>query len=86
MRTVKSSPARMSPGARGLLVVFACNHCPFVIHLADALGEFAREIAPLGVNTVAINSNDLGTISAGRPGADEGVRRRATLGFSLSAR
>jgi peroxiredoxin len=46
-------------GGRGLLVVFACNHCPFVIHLADALGDFAREIAALGVTTVAINSNDL---------------------------
>lgn len=46
-------------GDRGLLVVFACNHCPFVIHLADALGDLAREIAAEGVNTVAINSNDL---------------------------
>ncbi len=46
-------------GERGLLVVFACNHCPFVIHLANALGEFAREISLQGVNTVAINSNDL---------------------------
>jgi peroxiredoxin len=46
-------------GSRGLLVVFACNHCPFVVHLARALGDFAREIAPLLVNTVAINSNDL---------------------------
>lgn len=46
-------------GERGLLVVFACNHCPFVIHLARALGDFAREIATQGVNTVAINSNDL---------------------------
>lgn len=46
-------------GGRGLLVVFACNHCPYVIHLADALGDFALEIAALGVNTVAINSNDL---------------------------
>ena len=45
-------------GPNGLLIVFACNHCPFVIHLADALGELAREIAPLGVHTVAINSND----------------------------
>ena len=43
----------------GLLVMFACNHCPFVIHLADAVGEFAREIAAQGVTTVAINSNDL---------------------------
>lgn len=46
-------------GERGLLVVFACNHCPFVIHLADALGDFAREITAQGVNTVAINSNDI---------------------------
>ena len=45
-------------GPSGLLVVFACNHCPYVIHLADALGDFAREIADQGVNTVAIMSND----------------------------
>jgi peroxiredoxin len=45
-------------GPAGLLVVFACNHCPFVVHLADALGVLAREIAEQGVGTVAINSND----------------------------
>jgi len=45
-------------GSNGLLVVFACNHCPYVIHVADALGELAREIAPLGVHTVAVNPND----------------------------
>lgn len=45
-------------GPAGLLVVFACNHCPFVIHLAAALGNLAREIAALGVHTVAINPND----------------------------
>ncbi|BCU75964.1 thioredoxin family protein [Luteolibacter sp. LG18] len=46
-------------GANGLLVVFACNHCPYVVHLADALGDFAREIESRGVGTVAIVSNDL---------------------------
>lgn len=46
-------------GPAGLLVVFACNHCPFVIHLADALGDLAREIAGSGVHTVAINPNDV---------------------------
>lgn len=45
-------------GPKGLLVVFACNHCPFVIHLADALGALAREISAQGIQTVAINSND----------------------------
>ena len=53
---------RMSPGdlrgPKGLLVVFACNHCPFVIHLARELGELARGIVDAGVRTVAINPND----------------------------
>ena len=45
-------------GPQGLLVVFVCNHCPYVVHLADALGRLAREIKLAGVGTVAINSND----------------------------
>lgn len=45
-------------GSAGLLVVFACNHCPFVLHLAKALGDMARELAPLGIGTVAVNPND----------------------------
>ncbi len=55
----KTHPRPSVAGERGLLVVFACNHCPFVIHLANALGALAREIATQGVNTVAVNSNDL---------------------------
>jgi peroxiredoxin len=46
-------------GNAGVLVVFACNHCPFVIHLADALGGLACEIESEGVATVAISSNDI---------------------------
>lgn len=45
-------------GPHGLLVAFVCNHCPFVIHLADALGDLARDLAADGIGTVAINSND----------------------------
>jgi peroxiredoxin len=46
-------------GELGLVVVFACNHCPYVIHLADALGTLAAEFAALGIGSVAINANDL---------------------------
>ena len=46
-------------GPQGLLVVFACNHCPFVVHLADALAGAARDFSTLGVGTVVINPNDL---------------------------
>jgi len=54
-------------GNAGLLLVFACNHCPFVVHLADALGGLAGEIEAEGVATVAINSNDIERFPADGP-------------------
>lgn len=41
-----------------LLVVFMCNHCPFVKHIADGLAQFARNYLPRGAAIVGINSND----------------------------
>jgi len=41
-----------------LVVVFACNHCPYVIHVRSALGAMAGELQQRGVSFVAINSND----------------------------
>jgi len=52
-------PATLVAGKHGLLVVFACNHCPYVVHLAGALGRLAGEIAEKGIATVAIASNDV---------------------------
>jgi len=46
-------------GKPGLLVMFICNHCPFVKHLRDALAEFGKEYQPQGLGIVAINSNDI---------------------------
>ncbi len=40
------------------VVMFVCNHCPFVVHVRDALGRLAREFQSKGVKFVAINSND----------------------------
>lgn len=45
-------------GGRGLLVMFICNHCPFVKHLRSALAEFGREYQEKGLKIVAISSND----------------------------
>jgi len=38
--------------------VFACNHCPYVIHLAKPLADLADEMKPKGLHTAAISSND----------------------------
>jgi peroxiredoxin len=45
-------------GATALLVVFLCNHCPYVKHIADRFAELAREYQARGVAVVGINSND----------------------------
>jgi peroxiredoxin len=45
-------------GAPGLLVIFMCNHCPYVKHIRHALADFAREYQPKGLKIVGINAND----------------------------
>ena len=45
-------------GPRGTLVMFICNHCPYVKAVLDRILRDARDLAPLGVSVVAINSND----------------------------
>lgn len=54
-------------GAPALLVVFMCNHCPYVIHIADHLAQLAQEYASRGVAVVGINSNDVANYPADSP-------------------
>ena len=46
-------------GAPGLLVMFICNHCPYVKHIRQGLAAFAREYGKKGLAIVGINSNDV---------------------------
>ena len=46
-------------GAPALLVMFLCNHCPYVRHIRDALASATREYQERGVAVVGINSNDI---------------------------
>ena len=41
------------------VVVFICNHCPFVVHILPEFVTFAAEYGEKGVNVVAISSNDV---------------------------
>ncbi len=45
-------------GEKGLLVMFICNHCPYVKSIRDRIVRDTNELKALGVNTVAIMSND----------------------------
>lgn len=46
-------------GAKGTLVMFICNHCPFVKHLRDELARLGRDLPQLGIGVVAISPNDV---------------------------
>lgn len=45
-------------GEKGLLIMFICNHCPYVKAVTDRIVRDANELYALGVNPVAIMSND----------------------------
>ena len=46
-------------GTKGNLVVFICNHSPFIIHLLEHFNLLADKLKPQGITTIAISSNDI---------------------------
>jgi peroxiredoxin len=63
--------------AKALLVVFMCNHCPYVKHVAPALAELGKQYQSKGVAVVGINSNDVKNHPEDSPGKmAEEVRSR----------
>jgi peroxiredoxin len=50
-----------------LVVIFMCNHCPYVIHIRTALAQLARDFAPKNVGVVGISSNDVKNYPADSP-------------------
>ena len=46
-------------GNKALLVIFICNHCPYVKLIKESLVEYATDYMPKGVGIVAISSNDV---------------------------
>jgi len=45
-------------GPKGTLIVFMCNHCPYVRAVAGRLAEEAKALAALGIGVAGINAND----------------------------
>jgi peroxiredoxin len=45
--------------AHPLLVMFICNHCPFVVHIREQLAALATDYKARGITIIAINSNDV---------------------------
>jgi peroxiredoxin len=69
----KNSPA--------LLVVFMCNHCPFVQHILPQFAQLARDYQARGVGMVGINSNDVETYPEDCPEKMAELAKRSGLVF-----
>jgi peroxiredoxin len=46
-------------GEKGTVILFICNHCPFVIHVNNELIKMANEYQQKGINFIAISSNEI---------------------------
>ncbi len=54
-------------GKKGTLVIFMCNHCPFVLHIIDKLEELYEDYKSQGIEFIGINSNDVDKYPADSP-------------------
>ncbi len=68
-------------GERGTVLMFICNHCPFVKHVANELAAIGYEYMPKGVGMVAINSNDVSAHPADSP--EQMIHESEQRGYSF---
>jgi peroxiredoxin len=68
-------------GAPVLLVIFLCNHCPYVRHVQEELADLAAEYQRRGVGVIGICSNDAGTYPEDAP--EELARQAERVGFTF---
>lgn len=68
-------------GASALLVIFMCNHCPFVKHILSELVELAKEYQSKGVAVVGINSNDVTNYPEDSPEMMAKLAKEAVFSF-----
>ncbi len=67
--------------APALVVMFICNHCPFVKHVREELARFGRDMKAKGVAVVAISSNDI--MSHPADGPDQMVAEKHSAGYEF---
>lgn len=52
---------------KATVIMFICNHCPFVIHIQDGILELAKDYQSKGISFIAISSNDIENYPADSP-------------------
>lgn len=68
-------------GVAGTVVMFLCNHCPYVVHVNPELVRVATEYGPRGIGFVAISANDAEAYPQDGPAAMAEAARRLAYPF-----
>lgn len=68
-------------GKKGLLVMFICQHCPFVKHVEDELGRIGQDYLPKGMGILAISTNSIETHPQDDPDHMRQQVKRANFSF-----
>ncbi len=68
-------------GKKGTLIIFICNHCPFVIHINPTIVSLAKEYQAKGIAFIAISSND--AIKYPMDGPDRMKQHAAQEGYTF---
>jgi len=67
--------------APALLVIFMCNHCPFVKHILDVMVDMLKEYQSKGVAVVGINSNDVANFPDDSPEKMAKLAKESSFSF-----
>lgn len=68
-------------GTKGTVIMFICNHCPYVIHVNEQLVKLANDYTPKGIGFIAISSNDVIKYPADSP--DKMKEHAAVNGYTF---
>lgn len=79
--TGKSYSLKDSEGSKATLIMFICNHCPYVKHVIHELVQLAKDYQVKDISFVAISSNDVGAYPEDAP--EKMSRLAKQLGFSF---
>lgn len=71
----------LGSGANAYLVMFICNHCPYVKHVREELARLGNDYLPRNITIVAINSNDANTHPGDSP--EKMKEETATWGYAF---
>jgi peroxiredoxin len=70
-------------GAKALLVMFICEHCPFVKHVQDELARLGHDYVPQGLSIIAISANDVANYPQDSPEHLKAMAQALNLNYPI---